>query len=110
MLPGFKSFRIYRGDTFAFNLTLGSGGNPYDITNHIFSGQIKEKGKSTKVAEFSFDITDAEAGELTVILSAEESSNLSGSKLYEYDIQMNNAGSISTILKGPVIAVSDITN
>ena len=31
MLPGFKSFKVYKGDTFAFSLTLGTGGNPYPI-------------------------------------------------------------------------------
>lgn len=110
MLPGFKSFKIYKGDTFAFNLTLGAGGDPYDITSHVFSGQIKEKNKSTKIAEMTFDITDAAAGELTVTLTAEESAKLNGKKVYEYDIQMDNGGIISTILKGPVTVVSDITN
>ena len=33
-----------------------------------------------------------------------------GSKIYEYDIQMENSGAISTILKGPVVVVSDVTN
>ena len=110
MLPGFKSFKIYKGDTFSFNLTLGAGGQDYDITGHTFTGQIKEKGKSTKVAEFSFTITDSEAGEVTAILTSTESAKLSGNKIYEYDIQMVNTGFVSTILKGPVVVVSDVTN
>lgn len=110
MLPGFKSFKIYKGDTFAFNLTLSSGGDPFPISQEVFSGQIKEKGKSTKIAEFEFTITDGEAGEVQVVLSATESAKLNGSKIYEYDIQMENNGAISTILKGPVVVVSDVTN
>lgn len=110
MLPGFKSFKVYKGDTFSFNLTLGSGGVDYNITGHTFSGQIKEKGKTTKIAEFAFTITNASAGELTATLTATESAKLSGNKIYEYDIQMVNSGVVSTILKGPMTVVSDITN
>jgi type V secretory pathway adhesin AidA len=110
VLPGFKAFRIYKGDTFAFNLTLGAGGVDYIITGHTFTGQIKEKGKSTKVAEFTAAITNATAGELTVTLPASESAKLNGLKIYEYDIQMVNSGVVSTILKGPITVVSDITN
>ena len=110
MLPGFKSFRIYKGDTFVFNLSLDSGNANYDITGHTFSGQIKEKGKSTEVASFTFAITGAAAGTLTATLSATESAKLSGNKIYEYDIQMVNSGVVSTILKGPIVVVSDVTN
>ena len=110
MLPGFKSFRIYKGDTFSFNLALDSGNENYNITGHTFSGQIKEKGKATKVAEFSFTITSGSGGEVTATLSATESAKLSGNKIYEYDIQMVNNGVVSTILKGPMVVVSDVTN
>ena len=110
MLPGFKAFKIYKGDTFAFNLTLGSGGQSYIITGYTFTGQIKEKGKSTKVAEFTAVITDATQGKLTVTLPATESAKLNGSKIYEYDIQMVSSGVVSTILKGPINVVSDVTN
>ena len=110
MLPGFKSFRVYKGDTFSFNLSLDSGNADYNITGHTFSGQIKEKGKSTLVASFAFTITSGAGGNVTATLTATESAKLSGNKIYEYDIQMINNGVVSTILKGPVVVVSDITN
>jgi len=110
VLPGFKSFRVYKGDTFSFNLSLDSGNADYNITGHTFSGQIKEKGKSTLVASFAFTITSGAGGNVTATLTATESAKLSGNKIYEYDIQMNNNGVISTILKGPIVVVSDVTN
>jgi hypothetical protein len=110
VLPGFKSFRVYKGDTFSFNLSLDSGNADYNITGHTFSGQIKEKGKSTLVASFAFTITSGAGGNVTATLTATESAKLSGNKIYEYDIQMINNGVVSTILKGPVVVVSDITN
>jgi hypothetical protein len=110
MLPGFKAFKVYKGDTFAFSLTLGTGGNPYPITSHTFIAQIKEKSKKTVVAEFNYTITNANNGVVTFVLPAEEAAKLNGLKIYEYDIQMTNAGVVSTILKGPMTVVSDVVN
>ena len=110
MLPGFKSFKVYKGDTFAFSLTLGTGGNPYPINDHTFIAQIKEKNKKTVTSEFDYVITDANDGIVTFILSAEEAAKLNGLKIYEYDIQMTHSGVVSTILKGPITVVSDVVN
>ena len=112
MLPGFKSFRIYRGDTFVFQMTLESGGNPYVLDSDVFTftGQVKEKNKSAAVASFDIDIIDENNGIIRCTLSATESAKLSGGKTYDYDIQMDNDGVISTIVKGPILVTSDITS
>jgi hypothetical protein len=110
MLPGFKPLKLYKGDTFAFRLTLEVSETAYDISNHVFTSQIKEKGKSTVVAEFEYQIEDAELGIVLLTLTATESSKLSGGRKYEYDIQMNDSGVISTIIYGPVVVVSDVSS
>lgn len=112
MLPGFKSFRIYRGDTFVFQMTLQSGGVAYtlDSDTFTFTGQIKEKGKTTVIASFAITIIDEVDGIIRVTLTATESAKLSGGKTYDYDIQMNNDGVISTVLKGPILVSSDVTS
>jgi len=112
MLPGFKSFRIYRGDTFVFQMTLESGGEPYtlDSETFTFSGQIKEKNKTTTVASFSIQIIDENQGIIRCTLTATESGKLTGGKTYDYDIQMDNDGVISTILKGPILVTADVTS
>ena len=113
MLPGFKSFKIYRGDTFVFQMTLESGGDPYvlDADTFTFTGQIKEKNKpSTTIASFSIDIIDENDGIIRCTLSATESAKLTGGKTYDYDIQMDNDGVISTLIKGPILVVADVTS
>jgi hypothetical protein len=110
MLPGFKPLKLYKGDTFAFRLTLDVDSNDYNITNHTFVAQIKEKGKSAITAEFDYVIEDGPEGIVLLTLPSSESSKLIGGKKYEYDVQMNNAGTISTILKGPVVVVADISS
>lgn len=110
MLPGFKSFRIYRGDTFVFQLTLKSAGQAYSLSGCTFAGQIKEKGKTTTVASFSISIVNQSQGIVRVTLTAAESAKLSAGKSYDYDIQMTNSGVVSTILKGPILVTFDVTN
>lgn len=110
MLPGFKPLKLYKGDTFAFRLSLDVDEQNYNITGHTFIAQIKEKGKSAVVAEFDYQIENGAGGVVMLTLPASESSNLVGGKKYEYDVQMNNGGTISTILKGPVVVVADVSS
>ncbi len=110
MLPGFKAFRITRGDTFSFNMSLKQAGSAYVLSEDFsFSGDLVEKGKSEKTASFSFEIIDEEEGIVRCTLTATESSKLTGGRTYNYDIQMNNQGVVSTIIKGPIIVNSDYT-
>jgi hypothetical protein len=109
MLPGFKSFKVYRGDTFAFRMTLEASDLAYDVTSHSFAGEIKERGKSTVVASFEFDIEDADSGIVLVTLPATQSTNLIAGRKYVYDIEMTNSGVISTILQGPILVTGDVT-
>jgi hypothetical protein len=110
MLPGFKPFKIYKGDTFAFRLSLNSGNSDYNISSHTFLAQIKEKGKSATVASFTYTIENASGGIVLLTLPALESAKLTGGKKYEYDVQMTNSGVVSTILYGPVVVVSDVSS
>ena len=110
MLPGFKPLKLYKGDTFAMRLSLDVDSANYNITSHTFTAQIKEKGKTTVVAEFDYEIENAAGGVVLLTLSATESANLVGGRKYEYDVEMNNSGTISTILKGPVVVVADVSS
>jgi hypothetical protein len=109
MLPGFKSFKVYRGDTFAFRMTLKEGLLGYNVTSHSFSGEIKERGKNTVVSSFGFTIENAASGIVLVTLTAAESVNLIAGKKYVYDIEMTNGSVISTILQGPILVTGDVT-
>lgn len=110
MLPGFKPLKLYKGDTFAFRLTLNTGEFDYNIANHTFVSQIKEKGKTAVTASFTYEIEDEEGGVVLLTLPASEASKLIGGKKYEYDVEMNNLGVKSTILHGPVIVVADVSS
>lgn len=110
MLPGFKALKLYKGDTFSLRLNISSNQEPYNLTDHTFVSQIKQKGKSDVVAEFDYLIEDPEGGVITLTLTPEEASKLNSTKRYEYDLQMNYDGTVSTIIYGPVIVVHDVSS
>jgi hypothetical protein len=110
MLPGFKSFKIYRGDTFAFQMTLKTGSTTFlNITSSDFISQIKEKGKTTVSATFTVTKEDLLGGVIKVTLPSTESAKLVPNKSYVYDVEMTNGDNKTTILTGPILVTADVS-
>jgi hypothetical protein len=111
MLPGFKSFKIYRGDTFAFQMTLKTGSSTFlNITNSSFIAQVKEKGKTAVAATLVVTKENLLGGVIKVTLSSTESSKLVANKSYVYDVEMTNGENKTTILTGPILVTADISS
>lgn len=111
MLPGFKSFKIYRGDTFAFLMTLKTGETTFlNITNTTFIAQVKEKGKTGVAATFNVTKENLLGGVIKVTLSSAESAKLIANKSYVYDVQMTNGTNDTTILTGPILVTADVSS
>jgi hypothetical protein len=110
MLPGFKSFKIYRGDTFAFQMTLKTGSTTFlNVTNSVFVAQIKEKNKTTVAATFEVTKENLLGGVIKATLSSTESAKLIANKAYVYDIEMTNGTNKTTILTGPILVTADVS-
>jgi hypothetical protein len=111
MLPGFKSFKIYRGDTFAFQMTLKTGSTTFlNITSSTFIAQIKEKGKTTVAATLTVTKENLLGGVIKVTLPSTESANLVPNKSYVYDVEMTNGTNKTTILTGPILVTADVSS
>lgn len=111
MLPGFKSFKIYRGDTFAFQMTLKTGTSTYlNITDSSFIAQIKEKGKVAVAATFDVTKVNLLGGVIKVTLSSTESAKLAANKSYVFDVEMTNPSGKTTILTGPILVTADVSS
>jgi hypothetical protein len=111
MLPGFKSFKIYRGDTFAFQMTLKTGTSTYlNITDATFIAQIKEKGKTTVAATFAVTKENLLGGLIKVTLTSTESAKLIANKSYVYDVEMTIGTNKTTILTGPILVTADVSS
>ena len=111
MLPGFKSFKIYRGDTFSFQMTLKTGATTFlNITNSTFIAQVKEKGKTAVAATLVITKENLLGGVIKVTLSSSESAKLVANKSYVYDVQMTNGTNDTTILTGPILVTADVSS
>ena len=110
-LPATTSFDLYRGDTLRFRMYLKSSGSAYAIdASASFSGGIKEnKTSASTVYPMTATVESASAGQVLITLSASTSALLSASKNCIYDVQMNEAGIIKTLLSGNVFVTDQVT-
>lgn len=112
MLPAFRAFKFWRGDTFAFELSLKTGESTYyNITGMTFIAQIKEKNKTAVAAEFTTTIVNAVNGRFRCTLSPTESAKLQSGKSYTYDVQVNASNTNKfTVLAGPILVQGDTSS
>lgn len=76
------------------------------ISNYEFFGDIKKLYSTKRAAEFEFQKSD---NDITLILSADSTSQLAPGK-YQYDIIMKKpTGELSKIINGLAFVVSTIT-
>jgi hypothetical protein len=94
-------FQIGQGETFKVLVQLKNRSNnntPLDITNYVFSGQLRENYTTDEVAAtFSFEkILPYTSGSLFIKLAAEDTLSLTQRK-YVYDINYTSGSVIPTV-------------
>lgn len=111
MMPAYNSFQLYKGDTLKFTITIGSSGSTYFIPEgSIFSGAVKERGRSSVIAEFDSSVVSASAGKVLFILNSDSSKLLNASKNWVYDIQLSDGGGVvNTLLTGNIYVTDEVT-
>lgn len=109
--PAIKDLTITRGDTESIVVTLTEEDEttPIVITGRTYSSQFRQTQDSVTIAAtLTCSVTDGANGELTCVLSASDSAELSPG-LYYWDLQENASGTISTLLAGTVEVLADVT-
>jgi hypothetical protein len=106
-LPAYLTLVVYSGDGFSQELAFtGSDDGPIDLTDATLSAQWR-KFPGTTPTEFTIEVDDAEAGEVTLSLTGEETSAL---KSGVWDLQMTVVGEEPrTLVGGKVIVYTDIS-
>jgi len=108
---------IVRGDSHDLAMTFTQNGSILDITNYLITFTAKDNFEQTdanavlQVSGIASGISDgvnAVSGIYTIPLTHTQTSGLTPNT-YKYDIQTNNAGSISTPVVGNFIVKSDVT-
>jgi len=108
--PAFSSFKLWKGDTLRFNLSLKSSASAYNIpVGTTFKAAVKEKNTTTSYS-MDADIVSSSAGLVRVTLPSNTSSLLSPRKNWIYDVQMTDSASVvTTILYGNIFVTDEVT-
>lgn len=110
-MPAYNSFELYKGDTLRFSLTMQVSGSAYAIADGTtFSGAIKQKNSSNVLANFDSSIISASTGKVLFTLDSNNSSLLSSTKNWVYDVQMKTAASVvTTLMTGNIFVTDEVT-
>lgn len=105
-----RNISIYQGDTYINEITIqDSNGDPIDISNRTYSGQIrKAPGGASVEASFTSSITDAVNGKVQISLSSSQTASIP-SGTYYYDVQENNLGIILTLMAGKATVSAQVS-
>lgn len=107
--PADQDLIITRGDTETLVVNIATDGTAINITGRTYRAQIRSTQDSTTIkASFTCTVTDGANGQVTCVLSAADSADLTPG-LHYWDLEENASGIISTILAGNVTVLADVT-
>jgi len=102
------NLRLYRGDDRGIQMMLkDSSGAPIALPASTWTSQIKDKIGGTLLASFTVDATQAASGIITLGIAHADSAALPSRCVY--DLQVNDAGSITTYMQGTISMEGEVT-
>lgn len=109
------TLNMIRGNTKGFDLTVTLGGAPYSLSgaNLYFTAKssVVQAGKIfQKTIGDGITITNAAAGTAAIELEPNDTKNLpSTTTELDYDIELEKAGKIYTLVSGKLVVAPDVT-
>lgn len=100
--------QIRRGGAFARTLTYKVNGAITNITGYTFAAQIRTVS-GTLAATFTTAIVSAAAGTFSISLTSAETSGLSTTTEYKWDLEVTISGVVTELLRGDVTVVDEVT-
>lgn len=110
MVPAKQDIKIMRGDTETFVISIKDSTNsPVDLSTSVFASQIRYNRDDIAIAaSFTCTVTNAAAGQVTIVLSATSSAALEDGIAY-WDLQRTVGGEVSTVVAGKCTILADVT-
>ena len=102
---------IDQGTTYESELDLvNDDGTAINVTNYVFSGQIRKSYYSSKIgANFTITVSNAANGNVVISLSPTTTSTIKPGR-YVYDVKMTDASStVTRILEGIITVTPQVT-
>lgn len=111
-VPATLDLYIVRGDTESIVVTMYSDDaqtTAVNVTGRTYTSQLRTSQDSVTIsATLTCTVTNGAGGEVTCVLPASQSQDLSPGQYY-WDLQENASGTISTILSGIAYVSADVT-
>lgn len=100
---------IDQGSTYSVNLDLtDENGDVIDLSGYTANSQIRKWYTSSTAAAVFTTAVNAASGELTLSLTANQTSNLVAGR-YVYDVELDQGGVISRIVEGIITVTPQVT-
>jgi hypothetical protein len=108
--PSTQDLVFVRGDTETLSVTMTTDGTTaIDITGRTYSSQLRTAPDATVIsATATCTVPTGTDGKVTVVFPATQTASLSPGFFY-WDLQENASGTITTVLKGEVTVLADVT-
>lgn len=109
-MAGKRDIQLIKGDDYSHVITITNSTGAIDITGRTYSAQVRRVKNSTGNADATFTcvVTNAIAGEVTIMLTDIQTDLLSPIN-YWWDFQENAGGIITTLLAGRFKVLQDVT-
>jgi hypothetical protein len=120
--PPRVTWTVVRGDTAAFKVYVTDDAKlPLDLEDWTIDMEIKRPNTAqqipamTDAATLILTLTPAQdpddaAGEFTVSLTAEESTELETGDIFDIELSTSGRGTVWTVAQGSMVIIEDVTN
>ena len=100
--------QLRKGAAFARTLTYKVNGATTNISGYTFAAQIRTVS-GTLAATFTTAIVSAAAGTFSISLTSAETSGLSTTTEYKWDLEITISGVVTELLRGDVTVYEEVT-
>jgi len=104
-----QNIYIDQGTTFSFTIAVADQyGDLKDLTDYTAASQMRKSFYTNTAIDFTTDISSALDGEVTISLTAEETSEIKAGR-YVYDIEITSSEETVRVLEGIVVINPEVT-
>jgi len=106
----FVELTIDQGASFNTVITVNDGtGAAQNLYGYVARSQMRKSYYSSTKHDFDVSVTDANTGEITMIMSAANTTNLTPGR-YVYDVEIDDGGGeITRIFEGVITVLPNVT-
>jgi hypothetical protein len=104
-----QNLYIDQGTTFSLSITVNDqNGDLKDLSDYTAAAQMRKSYYTNTAIDFTADVTSPEDGEVTISLTADETSAVKAGR-YVYDIEISSELETVRVLEGIVVINPEVT-